>query len=128
MSILGISTALADTANHAAAQQSSGSGFLSMPLMLIIFIAIFYFLLFRPQSKRAKEQKAMLDSVGLGDEVVTSGGVVGKVTKLRDAFIVLEIAKDVEATFQKSAIAAVLPKGSLNQNGDASEAANKDQN
>jgi preprotein translocase subunit YajC len=86
---------------------------LSMLPMLLIFAAVFYFLLIRPQSKRAKEQKEMMSGLQLGDEILTSGGVVGKVSKLRDGYISVIIAKDTEVMLQKNAIATVLPKGTL---------------
>ena len=77
------------------------------------FILIFYFLIWRPQSKRAKEHKALMAGLNKGDEVVTSGGVAGKITKVSDDFIVVEIADNVEIKVQKVAVAAALPKGTL---------------
>jgi preprotein translocase subunit YajC len=112
LSMLGISTAAAAPVAANTAVPPEG-GFLSMLPMLIIFIAIFYFLLIRPQQKRAKEQKQLLDNLAVGDEVLTAGGVVGRLTRLRDNFIVLTVSKDVEVILQKSAIASVLPKGTL---------------
>lgn len=114
LSLLGIGTAYAETAQkagQAAAQQhaSPWSMFL-LPLLIIVF---FYFVLIRPQSKRAKEHKNLLSKVGIGDEVLTAGGMVGRVTKLKDNFIVISIAKGVEITMQKSSIASVLPKGTM---------------
>ena len=88
-------------------------GISSMIIMFILFVVIFYFLLVRPQQKRAKEQKQLMDDISIGDEVVTAGGIVGRITKLRDGFVVLVIAKDVEMTLQKSSVSAVLPKGTL---------------
>ncbi|MBV53548.1 MAG: preprotein translocase subunit YajC [Coxiellaceae bacterium] len=93
----------------ASAQQGIGS----MVIMFGLFIVIFYFLLVRPQQKRAKEQKSLMDSVAIGDEVVTAGGIVARITKLREGFVVLAIAEGVEMTLQKSSISAVLPKGTL---------------
>ena len=84
-----------------------------MVIMFGLFIVIFYFLLVRPQQKRAKEQKSLMDSVAIGDEVVTAGGIVARITKLREGFVVLAIAEGVEMTLQKSSISAVLPKGTL---------------
>jgi preprotein translocase subunit YajC len=110
LQILGISDAFAATAP---ATGSAEPGFLSMLPMLIIFIAVFYFLLIRPQSKRAKQQQQLLESLTVGDEIVTNGGVAGRIVKLRDDFVVLNIAKDVEITLQKAAIATILPKGTL---------------
>jgi preprotein translocase subunit YajC len=77
------------------------------------FVLIFYFLLWRPQSKRAKEHKALLGGLEKGSEVVTSGGIVGKITKVNDEFIVLKVSENVEFPIQKQAIAAALPKGTI---------------
>src|SRR3989338_807680 len=113
LSILGISTAhAATTATPATAPTAEGS-FLSMLPMLIIFIAVFYFLLVRPQAKRAKEHRRLMEGLSIGDEVVTTGGMIGRLTKLRDNYVVISVAKDVEMTLQKGAIANILPKGTL---------------
>lgn len=77
------------------------------------FILIFYLLIWRPQSKRAKEHKALMSGLDKGDEIVTSGGVAGKITKVTDDFLVVEIAENVEVKVQKVAVAAALPKGTL---------------
>ncbi|WP_092021788.1 preprotein translocase subunit YajC [Marinobacter zhejiangensis] len=77
------------------------------------FILIFYLLIWRPQSKRAKEHKALMSGLNKGDEIVTSGGVAGKITKVSDDFIVVEIADNVEIKVQKVAVATALPKGTL---------------
>lgn len=77
------------------------------------FVLIFYFLLWRPQSKRAKEHKALLGGLEKGSEVVTSGGIVGKITKVTDEFTVIKVADNVEFPVQKQAIAAALPKGTI---------------
>lgn len=115
LGLLGIGTAhaAAATAGHAGTHPSPAGGFLSMLPMLVIFIAVFYFLLVRPQSKRAKEHKALMDKLSVGDEVVTTAGIVGKLARLRDSYIVLSVGKDVEITLQKAAIASVLPKGTI---------------
>lgn len=114
LSLIGIGDAVAATAaSNAGHAASPGGGLLSMLPMLLIFVAIFYFLLIRPQSKRAKEHKKLIEELAIGDEVLTTGGVVGRLSKLRDNYIVLAIAKDVEITMQKSAVASVLPKGTL---------------
>ena len=110
LSLLGISTAHAATPSTAATPEG---GFLSMLPMLIIFIAVFYFLLVRPQSKRAKEQRELLDNLAVGDEVLTTGGIIGRLMKLRDNYVVISTGKDVEMTFQKTAIASILPKGTM---------------
>lgn len=80
--------------------------------MIAIFV-VFYFLLIRPQQKRSKETKAMLEALQKGDEVVTAGGVVGRVSKLGDQYATVEIAPNVEITVQRSAISQLLPKGTI---------------
>jgi preprotein translocase subunit YajC len=112
LSLLGISSAHAATTTATPAATPEG-GFLSVLPMLIIFIAVFYFLLVRPQSKRAKEQRRLLENLAVGDEVLTTGGIIGRLTKLRDAYVVITTGKDVEMTFQKASIASILPKGTL---------------
>lgn len=82
-------------------------------LMFGAIIVIFYFLAIRPQNKRAKAHREMVSNIGKGDEVVTNGGMMGKVTDVDDSSITLEIAKDVHVKHQKHAIASVLPKGSV---------------
>ena len=77
------------------------------------FILIFYLIIWRPQAKRAKEHKNLIGGLQKGDEVVTSGGIAGKVTKVSDDFVVIEVSDSVELKFQKVAIAATLPKGTL---------------
>ena len=76
---------------------------------------LFYFILWRPQSKRAKEHKDLVNSINKGDEVMTSGGLMGKVTRVNDEYVAIEVAKELELKLQKSAIAAALPKGTINQ-------------
>ncbi|MEM9243989.1 MAG: preprotein translocase subunit YajC [Pseudomonadota bacterium] len=85
-----------------------------MILMIVVFVAIFYFLIWRPQSKKMKQQRDMLSSMHIGDEVMCSSGIVGKVTKLRENFVNIEVSKGVEITVQKSAISGILPKGTMN--------------
>ena len=80
--------------------------------MAAIFL-IFYFLFIRPQGKQAKEHKAMIESLSKGDEIVTNGGIVGRINKIGDNFIAIEIAKDLEIKVQRHAITTVLPKGSM---------------
>ncbi len=77
------------------------------------FALIFYFLIWRPQSKRAKEQRELLSSLNKGDEVMTNGGLLGKLGKVDDNYVVVEIAENVEVKMQKASVAAVLPKGTL---------------
>lgn len=100
--------------NDAWAQSASpqgGSG--SFVLMLVVFIGIFYFMLIRPQTKQAKEHKAMLESLSKGDEIVTTGGMLGRVNKIGDNFIAVEIAQNLEIKIQKQAVSTVLPKGTM---------------
>lgn len=89
----------------------------SDPMMSMLFfagmIAIFYFILIRPQQKKAKEHRNMVAALGKGDEVVTNGGILGKVTDITDQYVTVEIANGVEVKMQRQAIASVLPKGSL---------------
>ena len=84
-------------------------------IMLGLFILIFYFMLWRPQAKKQKEHRALMESLNKGDEVVTVGGVAGKITKVTDDFVVLEAAENVELKVQKSSVAATLVKGTLKQ-------------
>lgn len=113
LSALGIATAYAvETSSAPAVQQHAGSiwSMLWLPLLLII---VFYFLLIRPQSKRAKEHRTLIESIGVGDEVITTGGIIGRVARLKDNFVVLEVIKGTEMVMQKAAIASVLPKGTI---------------
>ncbi|MCA1714797.1 MAG: preprotein translocase subunit YajC [Gammaproteobacteria bacterium] len=87
-----------------------GMGGLLFPIVLI---GIMYFLMIRPQMKRAKEHRAMLEKLARGDEVITNGGIAGTVTEIGDSFISVEIADSVRIRVQKAAIANVLPKGTL---------------
>ncbi len=82
-------------------------------LPLFALIAVFYFLILRPQQKRAKEQKSMIDALQKGDEVVTVGGELGRVVKIGDNYLGLEIADNVTVHIQKSAVQNVLPKGTI---------------
>lgn len=95
-----------------AAPAPAGGG-LELILMMGVFFAIMYFMIIRPQQKRAKEHKQMLDALSKGDEVVTGGGVLGKVAGLGENFIELTIADDVTIKVQKQAIATVMPKGTM---------------
>lgn len=84
-----------------------------LPIMLGIFFLIFWLMVWRPQSKRAKEHKNLIANLSKGDEVVTAAGITGKVTKVTDDYVQVEVANNVELTFQKQAITATLPKGTL---------------
>ncbi|TPV62072.1 preprotein translocase subunit YajC [Aestuariibacter sp. GS-14] len=104
--------------SNAYAQSAGGSaqgGGLEMLIMLGVFGLIFYFLLYRPQAKRVKEHKALVSSLGKGDEVLTQGGLVGRVTKVSDDKDFIEIALNdaTNIVVQKTAVSAVLPKGTM---------------
>ena len=99
---------------YAQATTPAPGGFGGMSFLLpILFIGVLYFMMIRPQAKRAKEHRAMLDKLGNGDEVITNGGVAGVVREIGDHFITVEIADNVRIRVQKGAIANVLPKGTL---------------
>jgi preprotein translocase subunit YajC len=80
--------------------------------MIAIFV-VFYFLLIRPQQKRAKEQRELLGALEKGNEVVTAGGMVGKIAKINEQYVTLEVASGVEVTVQRSSVSQLLPKGTL---------------
>jgi preprotein translocase subunit YajC len=82
-------------------------------LPLVLIFAVFYFLLIRPQQKKQKEHKALVEALAVGDEVVTAGGVLGKVTELKEQFVRIEISDGVVITSQRQTISQVLPKGSI---------------
>ena len=98
--------------SNAANGGQQGSGYESL-LLLVVFFAIFYFLLIRPQVKRNKEHKKLLSEISKGDEVITTSGIVGKITAIEDAFIYLTISEGVEIKVQKQSVTTVLPKGSM---------------
>ena len=102
-----ISDALAEGTQAAA--QPGGEQF----ILLIGMVLLFYFILIRPQQKRAKEHKKMVAAIAKGDEVVTNGGILGKVTQVGEQYLSLEIADNVEIKLQIHAIGTVLPKGSI---------------
>ena len=87
------------------------------PLMSLILpiglVALFYFMLIRPQSKRAKEHKEMVSSVQKGEEIITNGGILGKITKVSESFITLEISADTTINIQKNAVQSIMPKGTI---------------
>jgi preprotein translocase subunit YajC len=91
---------------------AAGGGFESMILILLMF-GVLYFMMIRPQMKRAKEQKAMIEALQKGDEVITAGGLLGRITKLSEGYITVEIANNVEVQVQRPAISLVLPKGTI---------------
>ncbi|NBD21132.1 preprotein translocase subunit YajC [Aquabacterium fontiphilum] len=106
---------ISDAFAQAAAPAASTSSSLLSMLPLVLMFVVLYFVMIRPQMKRQKEIKAMLDALAKGDEVVTQGGVVGKITKLGDSFVNVEVANGVELQLQRVAIVQVLPKGTFSK-------------
>ena len=98
---------------QAAGGGASGGDTLMGMLPIILMFALLYFLMIRPQMKRAKEQKAMTDALQKGDEVITAAGIVGKITKVGEIYISLEIAQGTEIQMQKAAVQTLLPKGAI---------------
>jgi len=107
MSLL-VSDAYAQTAGGAL-----GGGGVSQIIILVVFVAVFYFLLIRPQQKRMKDQQSMLTRLAAGDEIVTTGGILGRVIEVNDTFLTLEIAEGVRIKVQKTQVSQLMPKGTL---------------
>ncbi|AUX88638.1 MULTISPECIES: preprotein translocase subunit YajC [Acinetobacter] len=99
---------------HAAGEAAQQPSLMANLLMIAVFVAIFYFLIWRPQSKRAKEHRALVDSLGVGSEVVFAGGLMGKITKIEGDFAVVELSRGVEVKVQRASVISVLPEGTLN--------------
>jgi len=101
--------------SDALAQGAGGAGGSPFPslIMLVVLFALFYFLLIRPQQKRQKEHREMTEKLAKGDEVVTQGGVLGRISKIGDAFITLEIAEGTEIRVQRASVATLMPKGTI---------------
>ncbi len=95
-----------------AAGAPAGAGY-GQILILVVFVAIFYFMLIRPQQKRQKELQAMLSKLANGDEVVTSGGILGRITDVGESFVTLEVADGVRIRVQRAQISQLMPKGTL---------------
>lgn len=100
---------------YAAAAAAPGGflGSLTQFIPIILMFVALYFLMIRPQMKRQKEHRAMVEAVSRGDEVVTSGGILGKVTKISDVYLSIEVQEGTEIVIQKSAISTLLPKGTI---------------
>ncbi len=107
-----ISSAFAQTAPAAAAGGDMQSTLMSM-LPLLLMFAVLYFVMIRPQMKKQKEHRAMIEALAKGDEVVTAGGLLGKVSKIGDAYIGVELATGVDVQLQRNAVVQVLPKGTI---------------
>ena len=107
-----ISSAFAQTAPAAASGSDIGSSLMSMLPLLLMFVVL-YFVMIRPQMKRQKEHKAMIDALAKGDEVATVGGLLGKISRIGDTTLGLELTSGVEVNLQRSAVVQVLPKGTV---------------
>ena len=107
-----IASAFAQTAPAAASGGDMQSTLMSM-LPLLLMFAVLYFVMIRPQMKKQKEHRAMIDALAKGDEVVTAGGFLGKVSKLGESYVGVELATGVEVQMQRSAVVQVLPKGTM---------------
>lgn len=105
---------ISDAYAQAAGAPAADPGIFGNPLfMLVLMGVVMYFMVIRPQSKRAKEHKALLEALAKGDEVITQSGIAGTIAHVGDNFVKVEVANGVELSIQKSAISTVLPKGSL---------------
>ena len=108
-----ISSAFAQTAPAAAAAGGDMQSSLMSMLPLVLMFVVLYFVMIRPQMKRQKEHRTMIEALAKGDEIATAGGVLGKVTRLGDVYLGVEIAGGVEVQLQRSAVVQVLPKGTI---------------
>lgn len=108
-----ISSAFAQTAPAAAASGGDMMSSLTGMLPLVLMFVVLYFVMIRPQMKKQKEHRTMLEALAKGDEVATAGGLIGKVTKMGEGFLSLEIATGVEVQLQRSAVVQVMPKGTV---------------
>lgn len=110
---LGITALSTGVHAQAAANEGYGSSSLAQIAMLVAFGLIFYFMVFRPQSKRARDHRDLVCKLQKGDEVLTSGGMLGKISKVTDDFFLVTIAEGIDVMVQKQAIASALPKGTM---------------
>ena len=101
------------SAAYAQASPATDAGGLMGFLPIVLMFVLLYFMLIRPQMKRAKDHKSMIEALEKGAEVVTSGGIVGRITKLSDAYVTIEIAPNTEIVVQKQAVQTLLPKGTM---------------
>jgi preprotein translocase subunit YajC len=99
--------------SNAYAQDAAAQGGLLGFMPLILIFAVFYFMLIRPQMKRAKEHRNLVAQLAKGDEVVTNGGLLGKITEVGDSFVSLQLAEGIEIKLQRHAVASVMPKGTV---------------
>lgn len=114
-----LEVAHAEPASSAGLQPEAGAGFVTFLPMIVLF-ALLWFLLIRPQQKRAKEHRNMVNALSKDDEVVTSGGILGRIIYLNDDFVTLEVAESVDITIQRHAIASLMPKGTIKTENDGS--------
>ena len=100
---------------HASAEGAPEAGGFSFIFMMVIFAGIFYFMIYRPQARRTKEHKSLMESMGKGDEVLTSGGLIGRIVKISDEndYVQIELNENNVISLKKDFISAVLPKGTL---------------
>ncbi len=103
---------ISSAAAQATGGATSGNALMQMAPLVLIFV-VFYFLLIRPQARKAKEHKAMIGALGAGDEIVTGGGILGKVAEVSDQFLVVEVAEGVRVKVQRHTVTQVLPKGTV---------------
>ena len=99
--------------NAYAQSAAGGTGGLLSFLPIVLMFVVLYFLMIRPQMKRQKEQKAMIDALAKGDEVITAGGILGKVSKVTEAYVTVEVADGTEVVMQKASVTMLLPKGTI---------------
>ena len=99
--------------SNAYAQDAAATGGLMSFLPLIVIFAVFYFMLIRPQMKRSKEHKQLISQLSKGDEVITNGGLLGKIIDVSDSFVTLELADNLQIKLQRQAVANVMPKGTM---------------
>ncbi|SPL69953.1 preprotein translocase subunit YajC [Acinetobacter stercoris] len=98
---------------YAAPAAQQGPSMMANILMIVVFVAIFYFLIWRPQSKRAKEHRNLIESIGVGSEVVFAGGLMGRITKIEGEFAVVELNKGNVVKIQRASVISILPEGTL---------------
>lgn len=103
---------MADAADAAGSSATQGDGTFSLVMIGVIFV-LFYFMLIRPQNKRAKEHRELINKLEKGDEIATSSGILGRVVHLDEQYLKISVAEGTEITLQRSAVSAVLPKGTL---------------
>lgn len=99
--------------SNAYAQDTASQGGLLSFLPLIVIFAVFYFMLIRPQMKRSKEHRKLVSQLSKGDEIITNGGLLGRITDVSDSFVTLELADNIQVKLQRQAVANVMPKGTI---------------